>query len=52
MRWRSSAPRLWKAKLDELVRRGAIRGYDLATRYVPSLAAQQRRLAALPEARH
>jgi predicted exporter len=38
-----------EAKLDELVRRGAMRGYDLATRYVPSLAAQQRRLAALPE---
>jgi predicted exporter len=38
-----------EAKLDELVRRGAIRGYDLATRYVPSQAAQQRRLAALPE---
>ncbi len=38
-----------EGKLDELVRRGAIRGYDLATRYVPSLAAQQRRLAALPE---
>jgi predicted exporter len=36
-------------KLDELVRRGAIRGYDLATRYVPSLAEQKRRLAALPE---
>ena len=38
-----------EGKLDELVRRGAIRGYDLATRYVPSQAAQQRRLAALPE---
>jgi predicted exporter len=36
-------------KLDELVRRGAIRGYDLVTRYVPSRAAQERRLAALPE---
>jgi predicted exporter len=35
--------------LDELVRRGAIRGYDLATRYVPSIAEQKRRLAALPE---
>ena len=31
------------------MRRGAIRGYDLATRYVPSLAEQKRRLAALPE---
>jgi predicted exporter len=38
-----------EAKLDELVRRGAIRGYDLATRYVPSLAEQHRRLGALPE---
>lgn len=39
-----------EGKLDELVRRGAIRGYDLATRYVPSLAEQKRRLAALPDA--
>jgi predicted exporter len=39
-----------EGRLDELVRRGAIRGYDLATRYVPSQAAQQRRLAALPDA--
>jgi predicted exporter len=38
-----------EGKLDELVRRGALRGYDLATRYVPSLAEQQRRVAALPE---
>jgi predicted exporter len=38
-----------EGKLDELVRRGLIRGYDLATRYVPSMAEQQRRLAALPE---
>src|SRR5262245_1139334 len=38
-----------EGKLDELVRRGAIRGYDLATRYMPSQAAQQRRLAALPD---
>jgi predicted exporter len=38
-----------EGKLDELVRRGAIRGYDLATRYVPSIAEQKRRLAALPE---
>ena len=39
-----------EGKLDELVRRQVIRGYDLATRYVPSLAEQNRRLAALPEA--
>ena len=39
-----------EGKLDELVRRQVIRGYDLATRYVPSLAEQKRRLAALPEA--
>jgi predicted exporter len=32
------------------VRRQVIRGYDLATRYVPSLGEQRRRLAALPEA--
>jgi len=38
-----------EGKLDELVRRGVIRGYDLATRYVPSMAEQKRRLAALPE---
>jgi predicted exporter len=38
-----------EGRLDALVRRGAIRGYDLATRYVPSLAEQKRRLAALPE---
>jgi predicted exporter len=38
-----------EGKLDELVRRQLIRGYDLATRYVPSLAEQKRRLAALPE---
>ena len=37
-----------EGKLDELVRRQVIRGYDLATRYVPSLAEQKRRLAALP----
>ena len=35
--------------LDALVERGAIRGYELATRYVPSDAEQKRRLAALPE---
>ena len=38
-----------EGKLDELVRRKVIAGYDLATRYVPSLAEQKRRLAALPE---
>jgi len=38
-----------EAKLDDLVGRKVIAGYDLATRYVPSLAEQQRRLAALPE---
>ncbi|HEX6158163.1 MAG TPA: hypothetical protein VFZ54_19210, partial [Burkholderiales bacterium] len=38
-----------EGKLDQLVQRGVIAGYDLATRYVPSLAEQQRRLAALPE---
>ena len=36
-------------KLDALVKRKVIAGYDLATRYVPSLAEQKRRLAALPE---
>jgi predicted exporter len=38
-----------EGKLDELQRRGVIRGYDLATRYVPSLEEQKRRLQALPE---
>ena len=38
-----------EGKLDELVRRQVIHGYDLATRYVPSLAEQKRRLAALPD---
>jgi len=38
-----------EAKLDQLVARKVIAGYDLATRYVPSLAEQQRRLDALPE---
>jgi predicted exporter len=38
-----------EAKLDDLVRRGVIRGYDLATRYLPSRAEQERRLAALPD---
>src|SRR5262245_7600264 len=37
-----------EGKLDELVRRKLIGGYDLATRYVPSLAEQQRRLGTLP----
>jgi predicted exporter len=40
-----------EAKLDELVRRGVLRGYDLATRYVPSQSAQQGRIASLPDAR-
>jgi predicted exporter len=40
-----------EGKLDDLVRRGAIRGYDLATRYLPSRAEQERRLAALPDPR-
>ena len=38
-----------EGKLDELVGRGLIANYDLATRYVPSMAEQKRRLAALPE---
>ncbi|MGH8725499.1 MAG: MMPL family transporter, partial [Burkholderiales bacterium] len=38
-----------EGKLDELVRRGVIRGYDLATRYLPSAAEQKRRLESLPE---
>jgi predicted exporter len=38
-------------RLEELVRRGALRGYDLATRYVPSLESQRQRLAALPESK-
>jgi predicted exporter len=38
-----------EGRLDALVRRGAIRGYDLATRYLPSLAEQERRLASLPD---
>jgi predicted exporter len=40
-----------EGKLDELVRRKVIGGYDLATRYVPSIAEQKRRLASLPEPR-
>ena len=36
---RSNSAEALEGKLDELVSRGAIRGYDLATRYVPSLAA-------------
>ena len=35
-------------KLEALVRSGALRGYDLATRYLPSTAAQKQRLEALP----
>lgn len=38
-----------EGRLDELARRGVIRGYDLATRYLPSQAEQRRRLAALPD---
>jgi predicted exporter len=38
-----------EGKLDDLVRRGAIGGYDLVTRYVPSRVVQEQRLAALPE---
>jgi len=38
-----------EGKLGELVRRGVLRGYDLATRYLPSAAEQKRRLAALPD---
>jgi predicted exporter len=40
-----------EAKLEGLVRRGVLRGYDLATRYVPSQSAQQERIASLPDAR-
>ena len=36
------------ALLDPLVERGAIGGYDSVTRWLPSLATQQRRLASLP----
>ena len=35
-------------KLEALVRSGALRGYDLATRYLPSTIAQKQRLEALP----
>jgi predicted exporter len=35
--------------LGELVARGAIRGYDTPARYLPSVAAQRARQAALPE---
>src|SRR5574341_512976 len=38
-----------EGKLDQLVGRKVIAGYDLATRYVPSLAEQKRRLSMLPE---
>lgn len=36
-------------RLDPLVERGALGGYDTVTRWLPSLATQQRRLASLPE---
>jgi predicted exporter len=35
--------------LDGAVREGALEGYDLAARYLPSAAAQERRRAALPD---
>jgi predicted exporter len=38
-----------EGKLDGLVQRRALGGYDLATRYVPSQATQKRRLEALPD---
>ena len=36
-------------RLDALVQRGQLIGYDAITRFVPSLATQQRRRAALPD---
>jgi predicted exporter len=36
-------------KLEELVGRGALHGYELATRYLPSAATQAQRLEALPD---
>ena len=38
------------ARLDALADQGAIGGYDTVTRWLPSLQAQQRRLASLPDA--
>lgn len=38
------------AKLETLVDQGLVGGFDSVTRFVPSAATQQRRLAALPEA--
>lgn len=38
------------ARLDALVAQGRIAGYDSAARWLPSLATQQARLAALPDA--
>ncbi len=38
------------AQLDRLAEQGAIGGYDTVTRWLPSLQAQQRRQASLPEA--
>ena len=37
-------------RLDALTDQGAIGGYDTVTRWLPSLQAQQRRLASLPDA--
>ena len=47
-RWK--APKRSKASSTSWCGGKVIGGYDLATRYVPSLAEQKRRLAALPEA--
>ncbi|MCW5633301.1 MAG: transporter [Rubrivivax sp.] len=37
------------ARLEQLVERGALAGYDSITRFLPSRAAQERRRASLPE---
>ncbi|MBN6149118.1 MMPL family transporter [Xanthomonas sp. AmX2] len=39
-----------RPRLDALVADGALAGYDMAARYLPSVATQQRRQAALPDA--
>ncbi|UKE69427.1 MMPL family transporter [Xanthomonas cerealis pv. cerealis] len=39
-----------RPRLDALVARGELAGYDMAARYLPSAATQQRRQAALPDA--
>jgi predicted exporter len=39
-----------RPRLDQLVETGALRGYDMAARYLPSHARQDERRAALPEA--